>query len=238
MRFQTTRRSTWAVCLAAAVIALVLAAGASGTGFPRPKGATPVRVALVPSYEPCVTTNRTHAPPISSPSCAPPVQTSSFLTVGTPDANGAAANSIGSLTLAAIVGDPATPADEADIKLTASVTDVRRQVDLGDYTGELQANARLRIIDQASGAAANESATVEDFVYTFTVPCQATASTTVGATCAVNTSADAIQPGAIREGARAIWQLGDVALLDGGPDGIAATAAGNTEFEQQGVFVP
>jgi hypothetical protein len=197
-----------------------------------------VHVALVPSYEPCVTANRTHVAPLSLSSCAPPVPTSSFLTVGTPDANGAAANSIGSLTVAAKAGDPATVADEADIRLAASVTDVRRQSDLGDYTGELQANARLRIIDQASGPASNESATVQDFVYEFTVPCQATTSTSVGATCAVTTSADALQPGTVREGARTIWQLGDVALLDGGPDGIAATAAGNTEFEQQGVFVP
>jgi hypothetical protein len=238
MRFQTSRRFIWTVCLAAAVIAVVLAADASGTGFPRPKGATPVRVALVPEYEPCITANRTHAPPISSPSCAPPVQSSHFLTVGTPDANGAAANSIGSLTVATVVGNPATAADEADITLIASVTDVRRQADLADYTGELEADVRLRITDQASGPAANESATVEDSVFTFTVPCQATASTTVGATCAVNTSADALLPGTVREGARTIWSLGDFVLLDGGPDGIAATAAGNTEFEQQGVFVP
>jgi hypothetical protein len=42
----------------------------------------------------------------------------------------------------------------------------------------------------------------------------------------------------VRERARTIWQVGQVTLLDGGPDGLASTAAGNTLFETQGVFVP
>jgi hypothetical protein len=241
MTSQINRWLKWSVYLAVAVFALALATNASGAGsagFPRPKGATPVSVALVPSYQACISPNRTHVAPVSAASCAPPVQTSPFLTVGTANANGQAANSTGSLKFAVKPGDPTTAADEADIALTASVTDVRRQTDLSDYTGELQANVRLRFTDQASGPAADESATVQDFIYEFTVPCQATVSTTIGATCAVTTSADALQPGTIREGARTLWQLGQVTLLDGGPDGLASTAAGNTEFETQGVFVP
>jgi hypothetical protein len=84
----------------------------------------------------------------------------------------------------------------------------------------------------------NEAATVQDFAFTFTVPCQTTASTSIGSSCAVNTSADAIQPGTVREKARSVWQLGDVELFDGGPDGLASTPQGNTLFETQGVFVP
>jgi virginiamycin B lyase len=207
-------------------------------GHPRPKGATPIRVSLVPAFNPCVAPNRTHAPPLSSPSCAPPVQASSFLTVGTADANGAATQSSGSLSLAAVVGNPATPADEADVKLAASITDVRLKASLGDYAGQLQANARLRLIDRASGTAVNEPATVQDFVLRFTVPCQATASTSIGSTCAVNTTADAIAPGTVRERARTIWEVGQVQLFDGGPDGVASTTSGNTLFEVQGLFVP
>jgi len=241
MTSQINRWRKWPVYLAVAVFALALAADASGAGsvgFPRPKGATPVSVALVPSYKPCIAPNRTHVAPLSAGSCTLPEQTSPFLTVGTANANGVAANSTGSLKIAVKPGDPATPADEADIALTASVTDVRRQTDLGDYTGELQANVRLRLTDEASGPAADEAATVQDFAFAFTVPCQATVSTTIGATCAVTTTADSLQPGTVREGARTLWQLGQVTIQDGGPDGLASTAAGNTEFETQGVFVP
>jgi virginiamycin B lyase len=215
-----------------------VAVNSLGVGYPRPKGASPLRVPLVPAFNPCDAPNRTHGAPLSFGSCAPPVQASSFLTVGTPDANGAAANSIASVTFAAVNGNPGTPADEADVKLIASATDVRLTAGLGDYAGELQANARLRITDRGSGPAFDEPATVQDFVYRFTVPCQTTVITTVGSTCAVTTSADAIQPGTVTETARTIWQLGQVTLFDGGPDGVASTTAGNTLFETQGVFVP
>ena len=63
-------------------------------GYPRPKGATPSRVSLVPAFRQCTSPNRTHGAPLASQSCAPPVQSSSFLTIGSPDANGAPANSI------------------------------------------------------------------------------------------------------------------------------------------------
>jgi sugar lactone lactonase YvrE len=207
-------------------------------GYPRPKSASRVRVSLVPAFNRCNAPNRTHGPPLSFPSCAPPAQASSFLTVGTADANGAAAQSVGSLQLVAVVGDPGTPADEADVKLTASATDVRLKAGLGDYTGELQAVASLRLTDRASAQAVNEPATVQDFNFRFTVPCQASVSTTIGSTCAVKTTADAIQPGTVREKARAIWQLAQVRLFDGGSDGVASTISGNTLFEKQGLLVP
>jgi hypothetical protein len=41
----------------------------------------------------------------------------------------------------------------------------------------------------------------------------------------------------VAEGERAIWQLGQIQVRDGGADGVAATA-GNTPFAVQGVFVP
>jgi hypothetical protein len=209
-----------------------------GTGYPRPRGASPVSVPLVPAFDPCDAPNRTHGAPLAFGSCAPPVQASSFLTVGTPDANKAASQSVASLRLVAVLGDPATLADEADVKLVASATDVRVNGGLGDYTGELQANARLRLTDRASGPGVDEPATVQDFIYRFTIPCQATVSTTIGSTCAVTTTADVIQPGSVTERARTIWQLGQIELFDGGPDGVASTTSGNTLFETQGVFVP
>ena len=78
---------------------------------------------------------------------------------------------------------------------------------------------------------------MQDAAFAWTVPCSATADTTVGATCAVTTSADAVMPGVIKEGMRSIWQLGQVQVFDGGADGQASTTP-NTLFATQGVFVP
>jgi hypothetical protein len=79
---------------------------------------------------------------------------------------------------------------------------------------------------------------VQDFVYRFTVPCATTVSTTVASSCAVTTTADAIQPGTVKEKARTIWGVGQVELLDSGPDGVASTTSGKTLFESEGLFGP
>jgi hypothetical protein len=44
-------------------------------------------------------------------------------------------------------------------------------------------------------------------------------------------------PGAVTAGKRAIWQLGQIQVYDGGPDGLASTQP-NTLFEDEGLFVP
>jgi hypothetical protein len=54
----------------------------------------------------------------------------------------------------------------------------------------------------------------------------------------VSTTMDAVMPGAVPEGKRSVWQLGQVTVNDGGPDGQAATDGGNTLFAQQGIFIP
>ena len=205
-------------------------------GYPRPQGASPLRVSLVPAFSPCASPNRVHAPPLAFGSCAPPVQTSALLTVGTPDANGQPAESIGSARLAVAAGDPGTPADEADVVTSANITDVRRQGSLEDYTGELEVRLDARLTDRGSGSSGDGPATVADLAFPITIPCSATASS-VGATCAVTTTFDAVIPGSVVEGARAIWALEDVRVMDGGPDGVASTQP-NTLFARQGVFIP
>ena len=206
-------------------------------GYPRPKGANPVRVALVPAYTGCTSPNRTHGPGLAFPSCNPPAQVSPYLTVGSPDANGAAANSAGSVKIQALVGIASTPADEADVRFTISISDVRSRADLSDYTGELQFDATLRATDRLNGSAPVDTGTVADMPFPVTVPCTATTNTAIGSACAVTTTADAVVPGSVREIKRTIWQLGRVALLDGGADGLASTAD-NSTFATQGVFVP
>src|SRR5207247_1911274 len=107
--------------------------------------ASPTYLSLVPAYAPCTAPNRTHGPPLSYDACAPPARSSSQLTVGTADSNGAPTKSVAYLRLAAIVGDPSTPADEADVSLAAGATDVRNASDLSDHTGALEARLPIRI---------------------------------------------------------------------------------------------
>jgi hypothetical protein len=53
----------------------------------------------------------------------------------------------------------------------------------------------------------------------------------------LNTTFNAVTPGAIVASQRAVWELGQVTVYDGGPDGVASTAP-NTVFMRQGVCVP
>jgi hypothetical protein len=209
---------------------------AVNTGYPRPKGASPVRTSLAVAYKPCTASNRQHGPPLANPSCNPPVQESDWLTVGSPDANGATANSVGAITLITQVGDPGTMADEANVSFASSMTDVRRKSDLTDYTGELQARLALRVTDRHSGPSFTEPAT-GDTTFTFTIPCAATGDPAIGSTCSATTTADAVVPGAVLEGRRSMWELGKVQVFDGGSDGVASTTP-NTLFAAQAVFVP
>jgi hypothetical protein len=192
---------------------------------------------LVPAFAECTAPNRTHGPGLQFPSCNPPGQVSSHLTVGTPDANGTGANSVGAVKLDALLGNVGTPADEADVRFTISLTDVRRRADLTDYTGQLQMTTLTRITDRLNGSSPVDTGTLSDVPIPVTVPCTATANTAVGATCAITTTADAVVPGTVRETKRTIWQLGRVTVMDGGPDGLVATPD-NTLFATQGLFVP
>jgi hypothetical protein len=210
---------------------------AKAVGYPRPRGATPLLVSLVPAFATCTAANSTHGAPLAFPSCRTPSQSSDQLTVGAPDANGKPAKSIGSLRADVIVGDSSNSSDDADVALSFMLTDIRKRNDLSDYTGELEAGAVVRITDRANGIG-TVPGTVEEFRYAFTVPCSATTDTTVGSTCSVTTTADSLVPGTIEEGNRSIWEIGQVEAFDGGADGQVSTSGDNTPFVRQGVFVP
>ncbi len=200
-------------------------------GYPRPKGATPTRVPLVPAYQPCTAPDRTHGAPLAFGSCAPPSQQSQALTVGTSDANGKATNSVGSVRLDVFSCPACALPFNADVRIAASLSDVRNRSDLSAYTGDLEGRFTLRITDRynAPGAAdpQTDAATVEDTPFKFTVPCTAPGGDS-GGDCRVSTSANALSPGAVRDGDRAIWQLGSIGMYD----------AGGGLFATQGVFVP
>jgi WD40 repeat protein len=210
-------------------------------GYARPQAATPLVVSLAVAYQACAAPNRTHGPPLDSPSCNPPQQASDHLTVGTFDANGEGAKAVGSVRLAWVGELPINPTngDQGDVKIRVSLTDVRN-TDLSDYAGEVGVSAARRITDKNNTPhpGGPGAATVQDHTFAFAVPCTPTGSTGVGSTCAITTTADTLVPGTVKEAARAIWQLDRIAVHDGGPDGDADTAAGNTLFMTQGVFVP
>lgn len=206
-------------------------------GYPRPRGATPFQMPLVIAYRDCTSANRTHGAPLAYPSCSPPVPASDWLRVGTPDANGLGVKSIGSVLLTTVVGNPSTTANEADVRLYLSVTDVRNKSDLSDYSGQLKVSLGIRITDKLNGSAPVDPGTVQDIPFDYTGACALTPDTTVGSTCTANTTANALLPGVIVENKRAIWQLDAVNVYDGGSDGNATTGP-NTLFERQGIFVP
>jgi hypothetical protein len=131
--------------------------------------------------------------------------------------------------------DP-TNGDQADVRLGVTITDVRNRGDLSDYTGELQAAPRLRITDRYSGRDRDDPATVIDVPFPFTVPCASTTGAE-GGVCRVTTSADSLMPGVAREGRRAVWELSQVQVFDGGADGDVDTPD-NTLFAVQGAFAP
>jgi hypothetical protein len=208
-------------------------------GFPRPKGASPLRVSLVPAFNACTSANRVHGAALAFPSCAPPAQSSSVLTIGSPDANGSPtpANFNGSVRFSTVVGNSSTEADEADVKIVVSLTDVRNRPSLTDYVGNLTVQADVQITDNGNSAETPEPGTVQSFKYSAPFGCVSTVSTTIGSTCNLNTTADAIVPGTVVEGSRSVWAFGQIEIKDAGPDTIAGNGDDST-YLRQGVFVP
>jgi hypothetical protein len=203
------------------------------SGYARPRGATPTYASLVPAYEECTSPTSNHGAPLSYPSCTGPHLASDYLTVGTPDSNGKRTTMEAYLRMDVQIGNASTSADEADVALTLHANNVFTKT-LVDYTGEVRALLTVRITDRDPDG----SATLVDFAFAFSVPCVADPDIAVGSSCDTTTSGDAVVPGVITEGKRAIWALQDVRVSDGGADGDADTPADNTLFLAQGVFVP
>jgi hypothetical protein len=127
--------------------------------------------------------------------------------------------------------------DQADVQLIANLTDVRRKADLGDYAGELRAVVGLRVTDRYNGSPPDAPATVTDTTVAFNLSCSETTGSE-GSVCSAATTADATMTDLVREGQRAVWELGQVQVFDGGADGDADTAGDNTLFAVQGLFAP
>ena len=230
--------------------------------YARPVGASPMRLPFVPAYKQCTAPDTSHRGFIQ-PSCYAPKPESNWLTVGTPDYNGAAANSSGYVRFSPFCNGGApgeaipcltTPGDQLDGRIELSLTDVRCQGvstgctgALADYTGQLRFFADFRLTDKNSGPTGvgpSANATTTGLSVDFAVPCTATGSTAVGATCSITTSSDAVLGSntAIAEQKRGIWELGgglfdrSIRLFDGGSNG--TYDIGDTVFATAGLFFP
>ena len=238
------RKMVLPLALAVGALGLMAVSQVASGSHVRPKGASPLRASLVPSFKACGTPNRTHGAPLAFPSCNPPVQSSNFLTIGAPDANGAGANSVSSILLRVKATSP------EDVLINSTITDVRCQAgtsasvcgtanaaDGPDYSGEIQGNAMIRISDHYNGPSLTEAATVIDIPFPVNGTCVATTSTTIGGTCTVATTANAVVPGSVKDTQRGVVEISQLQIFDGGADGLVSTAD-NTLFGVQGIFIP
>jgi hypothetical protein len=236
-------RTRWAVALGIGLLGVIAIAQIAGASHPRPRGATPIRVSLVPAYEQCTAPNRTHGAPLAFPSCTPPVQSSNYLTIGTPDANGAPAKSEGHALLKVVPGSP------SEVSISLSISDVRckpgtaasvcagpNAADGPDYSGQVHLGATVRISDHDNGPNRNEPATVMDIPFEAQFNCVNTPDTTIGGLCnAPPAPCLGCFPANVRP--LAVVGMTQVLIVDGGQDGQIATAD-NTLFMKQGFFVP
>jgi hypothetical protein len=108
-----------------------------------------------------------------------------------------------------------------------------------DYTGQVQVRIPHRLTDKDNNAPSGGStaATTVETPFNVTVPCVTTADPAIGGACDVNTTANTLVPGAVKPSMRAIWELNQLQVFDGGSDGVASTNP-NTLFAVQGIFIP
>ncbi len=221
-------------------------------GYPRPVAASPIRASLVPGLRQSCTHRQPHARPTAGLWIVQSAgEASRHLTVGTPDANGAAANSVGFLKMRVAPGAPGPPTD-TQVWIDYSISDVRcdgttttcgnaNTTGGADYAGELEGRFTLRSTDKHNGPGPNEPATMTEYTFRWTAPCSQTAVPPPARSCNMNNlSMDAVVPGIVLnlEGKRAIWEIDQVGFYDGGADGDADTPGDNSRFATQGVFVP
>jgi hypothetical protein len=203
-----------------------------------PQSASPLVVSLVPLFKQCGTPanppSGSHSPPLSVSSCPPPAPSSAVARVGSQNQ--------GSGHFSVIPGD-GNPAngDQADVSVTASITDVQTTLG-GDYNpnasgADMTLAQRFRITDLSNGSSQNDPATTTDFDFRVPVSCSSMPDPAVGSTCSVNTSADSISPDTIRESRRAVFQIFRLRVEDAGEDGVPGNADDKI-FAHQGIFVP
>jgi hypothetical protein len=205
--------------------------------YPAPKFAPTVKAALVPVFRQCGSggnpVDAKHAPPLATGACTPPIP-GSVAHFG-PQSSGFA-------QLAVMYGD-VNPAngDQANVTIRTSLSDVRTSsgADYDPNPGGADATliTRLRFTDRANGGSGSDPATSTDLDFSVPVVCTATVDTAVGSTCDLDTTADAVMAGLIKENKATVLQTFRFRLNDAGVNGIRGDSDDKI-FSTQGVFVP
>ena len=149
--------------------------------YVRPKGATPMRIALVTANTQCTSANSIHGAPLAFPSCALSQLSSNRLTVGTGDSNGKDAFMQAFIRLDVAGGD---------VHVRAFLNDIFNK-DLSDYTGGLRAHLPIQITDKSNAPSPLliGAGTAEAFPFEFDLGCAATpADPSMGSDCALDTT--------------------------------------------------
>ena len=252
------------ISLALGIVLALVWSSAAFADFVRPQGATPKTDALVVSYQPCGTSTPTvHGGPDSSPltgtSSCQPVQSSPFLTAGTLGVNGEPARFRGRVRQDVTLSPP-------DIKLTASMTDVRcaRPIALNPvlctpngpgppaYIGMTDMVVPIDVTDNCnyvvgSGggpcpAPPTSGTLASTIALDFPMPCAVPSVTGIGSTCSVTTSWNARFPGIVPpqsppdNGSRMNIGIGQVRVTDGSDNG--KPNPNNATFAISGLFSP
>jgi hypothetical protein len=148
-----------------------------------------------------------------------------------------------SLDYRVLVGSASTPADEADVRVSASLIDVYCRVAgpactagaLSDFSGTLRLQFTVRMTDRHN--ALGHATTMEPVFMLTDIPCSVTPASAAGSNCNTATTLDALVPGVVPEGKRSNWELDQVAIYDGGPNGDHSTGS-TAPFGVPGIWVP
>jgi len=208
------------------------------TPYSAPIGGSPLRVPLVPSYKPCEASpppNSVHGAPLSFGSCNPPVRNSSLAVGGR--SLGSARMVVCDISSAAPVCGPLA---KPDVKVTGSITDVRSGSPTGpdhDYRDGQPHLTETMTVTLTDLLSTDGPATVTDFAFSVPIDCVTTTDTTIGSSCPVNTTMNAVIPGLVKAGKTAVVQLHQVQVFDQGADGIRGNSDDKV-FEGQGIFLP
>jgi hypothetical protein len=109
-----------------------------------------------------------------------------------------------------------------------------------DYTGDLQMNSTIRITDHNNATApggGTDPATVVDIPFPINLSCAGTSDTSIGGSCSVTSSPVGVGSPESSHPDRAVMEISQFEVLDGGADGFMGTTP-NTRFAAQGIFIP
>jgi hypothetical protein len=211
--------------------------------YDAPATASQLNVSLVPNFRQTISstqcsarggTTSSHGAPLALLSCNPPAYISATAARLGPQSQSSA-------QLTVMPGDLSTPANEADVSLSVVGTDVRDRQSGSDYAPssagpDTTLVLKMRVNDTDNGSWERDGGTSTDFDFGTPVDCVETAGPE-GSNCQASITANALTPGAIKEGKRMVVQSFRLRFNDSGLNGSRGDSDDRT-FAQQGIYVP